>query len=112
MGSSKWRSWSASLREENPITHRAFATPLLIEYQGQHQVISPGADQLHAYDLGHGRGAAACSSYTGFSTVPCPVFSTSRTDLLRTCALFQPAAEPCGMDGKGDVKPQTHGLWK
>ena len=101
------RNRSAPYRADR-VTHRAFATPLLIEYGGKPQLISPGADQLHAYDprtgaeLWHVR-------YTGFSTVPCPVFDG--TKIYFCTGFFNPELWAVTPDGTGDVT-STHVAWK
>lgn len=107
-GREVWRRLRSAPFRENPITHRAFATPLLIEYQGQHQLISPGADQLHAYDPATGAELWHVR-YTGFSTVPCPVFDGEA--VLFCTGFFNPQLWAVRPDGKGDVTG-THILWK
>lgn len=106
-GSVRWqRQRSAPLRP-NPITHRAFSTPLIHEYDGQTQLISPGADQCHAYDprtgeeLWHVR-------YVGFSTVPCPA---ARDGMTVFCTgYFQPELWAVDIDGSGHVT-ESHRKW-
>lgn len=107
-GRIRWkRARSAPLRPD-PVTHRAFSTPLLIEHDGRPQLVSPAADQLHAYDprtgeeLWHVR-------YTGFSTVPCPAYADGR--LVFCTGYFNPEVWAVRVDGQGDVT-DTHVAWK
>lgn len=107
-GRLRWKQPRSAPLRPDPITHRAFSTPLVIEWQGRTQVVSPGADQLHAYnprtgaELWHVR-------YTGFSTVPCPAFADG---LVVFCTgYFNPQAWGVRVDGQGDVT-DTHVAWK
>lgn len=107
-GSTRWERTRSAPYRPNPITHRAFSTPLLHEYQGQMQLISPAADQLHAYDprtgeeLWHVR-------YVGFSTVPRPIAAGNMT--VFCTGYFQPQVWGVRIDGRGDVT-QSHRQWK
>lgn len=99
-GKVRWkRNRSAPYRSE-PLTHRAFATPLLIEHEGKPQLISPAADQLHAYDpdtgdeLWHVR-------FTGFSTVPCPAYANGM--IFMSTGYFGPEIAAIKVDGTGNV---------
>lgn len=107
-GSVRWERKRSAPFRPNPITHRAFSTPLLYEYEGGWQLISPGADQCHAYDpatgdeLWHVR-------YIGFSNVPCPV-ATGNTAVICT-GYFQPELWAIDITGRGDITP-SHREWK
>jgi len=107
-GREVWRRNRSAPFRPDRVTHRAFATPLLIEFGGKPQLISPGADQLHAYDpqtgaeLWHVR-------YTGFSTVPCPVFDG--TKIYFCTGFFNPELWAVTPDGTGDVT-STKVAWK
>jgi len=107
-GKFRWkRDRSAPFRDDH-VTRRAFATSLIIDWNGSPQLVSPAADQLHAYDprtgeeLWHVR-------YTGFSTVPCPAYADG---LLVFCTgYFNPQVWAVRVDGRGDVT-DTHVAWK
>ncbi|WP_197441779.1 outer membrane protein assembly factor BamB family protein [Thalassoglobus polymorphus] len=107
-GSLRWeRKRSAPLRP-NPITHRAFSTPLLYEYKGSTQLLSPGADQIHAYDPATGN-EIWHARYVGFSTVPCP---TAQGNIAVFCTgYFQPELWAVTLDGSGDIT-ESHRKWK
>jgi outer membrane protein assembly factor BamB len=107
-GSARWKRERSAPYRDDPVTRRAFATSLLIDANGSPQLVSPAADQLHAYDprtgdeLWHVR-------YTGFSTVPCPVYADG---LLVFCSgYFNPQVWAVKVDGHGDVT-DTHVAWK
>jgi outer membrane protein assembly factor BamB len=107
-GKERWKRLRSAPLRDNPVTHRAFATPLLIEYQGEPQVICPGADQLHAYHPGTGAEIWHVR-YTGFSTVPCPAFDGERVYFCT--GYFEPELWAVKPDGQGDVTA-THVAWK
>ncbi|MDB4732996.1 PQQ-binding-like beta-propeller repeat protein [Planctomicrobium sp.] len=106
-GSVRWeRKRSAPLRP-NPITHRAFSTPLLYEHDGQHQLISPGADQCHAYDPATGEELWHVR-YVGFSNVPCP--AASGNIAVFATGYFQPELWAIDINGRGDIT-SSHKQW-
>ena len=106
-GSVRWeRKRSASFRA-NPITHRAFSTPLLHEFDGQTLLISPGADQCHAYDARTGEEVWHVT-YTGFSNVPSPV---AVGDVTIFCTgFFKPELCAVHLGGIGNVST-TQKAW-
>lgn len=107
-GTVKWeRNRSAPFRP-NPITHRAFATPLLYEHNGVTQLISPGADQCHGYDARTGEELWHVR-YIGFSNVPRPV---AHENLAIICTgYFQPELWCVDIKGNGHVT-ESHRQWK
>jgi outer membrane protein assembly factor BamB len=86
----------------------AFATPLVIEVQGQKQIVSPGAHVVVAYEPKSGAEIWSVR-YQGYSIVPRPVFGDGlvylSTSFDRSVLL---AIRP---DGKGDVT-DSHVAWK
>ena len=97
-----WKTPRSAPLRENPIMHRAFATPLVLNRSGREVIVVPGPDQLNCYvaatgdELWH-------TTYTGFSTVPCPTtdgdrlfYMTGFADAELTCLnltdLFGPRA--------------------
>ena len=76
-GGVKWTTERSAPMRPNPITHRAFATPLVLRRGEREFVVSPGPDQLHAYDPADGRSLWHVR-YEGFSTVPCPAADDDR----------------------------------
>lgn len=107
-GGIRWRRERSAPFRDNPVTHRAFSTPLLIEYEGRPQLLSAGADQLHAYDPATGKELWHVR-YVGFSTVPCPVY---RNGIAYFCTgFFEPQLWAVRVDGAGDVT-DSHVLWQ
>ena len=107
-GEIRWKRDRSAPFRDNPITHRAFATPLLIEHDGGTQLLSPGADQLHAYDPATGEELWHVR-YVGFSTVPCPVHADG-TAFFCT-GFFEPELWAVRVDGSGDVT-ESHVSWR
>jgi outer membrane protein assembly factor BamB len=107
-GRFRWKRPRSAPYRENPITHRAFATPLLYEHGGRTLLISPAADQCHAYDAATGEELWHVR-YVGFSNVPGPV---AGGDLVYLCTgYFSPELWAVRLGGQGDVTG-SHVLWK
>ena len=85
----------------------SYATPLLIEVDGQQQIISPGGDRVSAYNPDNGEEIWSVR-YTGYSLIPRPVFGHG---LLFICTGYDNAQLlAIRPDGKGDVT-DTHVSW-
>lgn len=107
-GRIRWRRDRSAPFRADPVTHRAFSTPLIVPRAGSAQLISAGADQLHAYDPATGNELWHVR-FTGFSTVPCPV---SDGNAVYFCTgFFNPELWGVRMDGSGDVT-ETHVAWR
>jgi len=106
-----WKRLRSLPLRENTLHHRAFATPLLVQVGDRWQLISPAADQTHAYDPRTGEEIWHVR-YLGFATVPRPVADRQR--LFLATGFGNPSELWCikleaGM--KGDVT-DSHVLWK
>lgn len=85
----------------------SFSTPLLIEVNDQHQIISPGSNMVAAYDPKDGREIWRVR-YDGYSVIPRPVFGHG---LLFIGTGFDKATVMAVRpDGSGDVT-STHVAW-
>lgn len=106
-GEIRWKRERSAPYREDPVTHRAFSTPLLIEHQGRPIVLSIGADQLHAYDprtgdeIWHVR-------YVGFSNVPAPVYADGRCYFCT--GFYDTQLWAVDVSGTGDVT-ESHVAW-
>ncbi len=107
-GSVAWERKRSAPFRPNPITHRAFTTPLITTHKGQAQLISPAADQCHAYDPASGEERWHVQ-YVGFSTVPCPVANASR--VFFCTGFFKPECWAVNLNGTGNVT-DSHVAWK
>jgi outer membrane protein assembly factor BamB len=107
-GQPRWRRERSAPFRDDPINHRAFSTPLLVEHEGEPMVISIGADQAHGYDprtgdeLWHVR-------YVGFSNVPAPVYGDGFTYLCT--GFYDTELWAVDVSGQGDVT-ESHVSWR
>lgn len=86
----------------------AYCTCLLIEVDGKKQVVSPGGDQVVAYDPETGDEIWRCS-YVGYSVVPKPVYAHGLVFL--STGYDNPEMLAIKPDGKGDVT-DSHISWR
>lgn len=107
-GRVRWKRERSAPYRPDPITHRAFATPLLYEHDGRTLLISPAADQCHAYDAATGEELWHVR-YIGFSNVPCPIASGDHVYLCT--GFFEPRLLAVRLGGQGDVT-ETHVDWE
>jgi outer membrane protein assembly factor BamB len=107
-GQIRWKRDRSAPFRTDPVTHRAFSTPLVIESAGRRQVVSPGADQLQAYDAQTGEELWHVR-YVGFSTVPCPVGGDGT--IYFCTGFYEPELWAVRTDGSGDVT-ESHVVWK
>ena len=85
----------------------SFATPLLIEVNGQRQIISPGSNMLGAYHPETGRELWKLR-FDGYSVIPRPVFGLGL--LFIGTGYDRPSVLAVRPDGAGDVTA-THLAW-
>ncbi len=102
-----WKQKRTAPLRENPITHRAFATPLLWSRAEGDLLISPGPDQAHAYDPRTGKEYWHVR-YLGFSNVPAPVADDKQVYLCT--GFFEPVLAAIRPGGSGDVT-DSHVSW-
>lgn len=107
-GQVRWRQVRSAPFRQDPITHRAFASPLLVEHDGRTLLLSPAADQAHAYDAATGE-ELWHFRYTGFSNVPTPV-AADGVGYFCT-GFFTPEIVAVRFGGSGDVT-SSHVLWR
>jgi outer membrane protein assembly factor BamB len=86
----------------------AFGTPLVIEFQGRKQIVSPGANWVVAYEPETGNEIWRVR-YEGYSVVPRPVFGNGLVYLSTSFDSSQLLA--IRPDGHGDVT-NSHVAWK
>lgn len=107
-GQVRWRRSRGAPFRSNPVTRRAFSTPLITHFEGEPQLISPGADQCHCYHPRSGEERWHVR-YTGFSTVPRPV--ADQNTVYFCTGYFQPQLWAVNLGGTGNVS-ETHVRWK
>jgi outer membrane protein assembly factor BamB len=88
---------------------QAYTTPLLIDFEGSAQVISPGANRAYSYDPRTGKELWYIEYGSGFSNVPRPVFAHG---LVYICSgFFQPVLFAVRPNGRGNVTT-SHVAWQ
>lgn len=106
-GSTVWTTKRPNLEYKSGEARKAFCTPLILEAAGRLQLVSPGADNVFAYDPATGAEIWRVR-YDGFSNVPRPVFGNG---LVYVCTGFgKPDLLAIRPDGMGDVTG-THVAW-
>ncbi|MCD6052091.1 MAG: outer rane biosis protein BamB, partial [Verrucomicrobia bacterium] len=108
-GKQVWKTdRSNDMSAANPQKRKAYATPTIINVNGQDQLVSPGAFRLSSYDPLTGK-EIWWVDVPGYSNVQPPVYANG---LLYVSSCFDKAQlwviKP---DGKGDLT-QTHVAWK
>jgi outer membrane protein assembly factor BamB len=99
--------WKVS-RPPSPAQKFSFSTPLVIEVNGQKQLITPGSGVVQALNPKDGSEIWRVFYGTGFSVVPRPVFAQGLVFL--SSGYQSPTAYAIRPDGKGDVTA-THVAW-
>lgn len=95
------------MRDAQPTRGFSFGTPLVIEANGQRQLISQGSERVAAYDPATGSELWRVT-YNGYSVVPRPVFGHG---LVFVCTGYDtPKLLAIRPDGTGDVT-KTHIEW-
>ena len=108
-GKTVWKTKrSIDLSKVNDFQRKAFSTPLVVNFQGHSQMISPAAQGCYSYDPHTGRELWKVR-YRGFSAVPRPV---TRGNLAYVVTDFgRPELWAIRLDGRGDVT-DSHVQWK
>jgi outer membrane protein assembly factor BamB len=103
-----WKTPRTGANNPNLDFRKTYGTPLVITHEGQHQLISTGADRVYAYDPASGK-ELWWANYKGFSNVPRPLYAHG---LLYICTGFaRPQLWAIRPGGKGDVT-ETHVVWQ
>jgi len=108
-GEPVWQTDRPPMRSEQGDYQKAFSTPLVIEFNGEKQVVVPGAQWFVSYNPRTGKEIWRVDHDSGFSTVPRAVYDGVRLYLCTGFVRGQLwAVRP---DGTGDVT-ETHVDWK
>ena len=108
-GDEVWKTNRPPMRASNLEHRKAFATPLVIDFEGKKQVVIPGAQWIASYDPVTGQELWRVDHGSGFSVIPVPSFE----DGLVVFSTGYPKPEFVAIDprGSGDVT-NSHVLWK
>lgn len=108
-GDTIWRKDRPPMRTDNPDLKKSYATPLVIQAAGRHQVVIPGSQWIVSYDPLTGDEIWRLDHGDGFSLAPRPVYDGK---LLFFCTGFsRPQLLAIDPAGAGDVT-QTHVKWR
>ena len=104
-GKIRWRT----AREHKNGSKFSFGTPLLIEVNGEKQIVSPGTFHVAAYQPKDGSEIWRVDYGQGYSVIPRPVFGHGL--LFLSSGYDTPTLLAIKADGKGNVT-ETHIAWK
>lgn len=103
-GELKWK------KQRPPIVNQrnfSFSTPLVISLNGKTQVISPGSNQVIAYDPKTGDHIWQ-ADYDGYSVIPCPVYGNGLVYV--STSYNKPSLHAIDPTGTGNIT-KTHIRW-
>ncbi len=103
-GEPRWKTPRSAERDHHLY---AFTTPLIVEHDGQPQLVSPGAGQASAYDPRSGE-ELWLVRYEGHANVPRPVAGLGM--VFVATGYMKPRMLAIRPDGRGDVT-DTHVVW-
>ncbi len=104
-GTVRWKTNRAE-----PIS-QAYSTPVVIEVNGQDQLLSIGAFRTNSLNPETGEELWEVGYPEGFSNVPAPVYSSEHGLVFISTGFQQPALLAVRADGSGDVT-NTHIAWR
>ncbi|MGI9457029.1 MAG: PQQ-binding-like beta-propeller repeat protein, partial [Aeoliella sp.] len=108
-GEDAWKVDRPPIRAKNPDFRKSYCTPLVVEYNGQKQIVIPGAQWFIAYDPKDGGEIWRVDHGNGFSLVPRPVVEG---DHVYCCTGFNGVGlVSVRLGGAGDVT-KTHVEWQ
>ncbi len=107
-GETVWKTPRPDLTEAIGEMRKSFCTPLLIQVDGQDQVVIPGARWIISYDPQTGAELWKLFHGDGFSVAPRPVFASGA--VYFSTGYMVPQLIAVSVDGSGDVTT-THQKW-
>lgn len=108
-GEEVWKTNRPPMKGNQGDLHKAFSTPTIIEFDGQPQLIAPGAQWFVAYNPRTGEEIWRVQHGDGFSNVPVPIVGHN-TAFLCT-GYMQPQLWAVRLGGKGDIT-ESNVLWR
>lgn len=108
-GDEVWKTNRPPMKGDQGDLHKAFSTPTRIEFDGQSQLIAPGAQWFVAYNPRTGKEIWKVHHGDGFSNVPAAVVGH---DLAFLCTGYmQPQLWAVRLGGKGDIT-DSNVVWR
>ncbi len=108
-GEPVWKTARPPIETDSPNLRKSFSTPLIVEYAGRTQLLSPGAHWIVAYDPANGAEHWRLRHGEGFSFGACPSFGHGLAFFSTGCSKAQLLAVRA--DGQGDVTA-SHVVWR
>lgn len=108
-GQQVWRTERPPIEASSGNLKKSFVTPLLVNFAGHEQLISPGAHWVVSYDPATGKELWRANHGKGFSIGSCPVFGDGVAYFSTGC--MKPQLWAIRADGAGDVTT-SHAVWK
>lgn len=108
-GETMWKTERPPMTGTSGDLHKAFCTPLVINVDGQQQVVVVGAQWVVSYDPADGKELWKVRHGEGFSNVPRPVFGHGM--IFMSTGYTRPEMWAIRVDGQGDVT-KSHVVWK
>ena len=107
-GTIAWKTDRSAPYRDDPVLRRAFSVPVVVDDEGQFQLVSVGADQTHAYNPLTGEEIWHVT-YAGTSNIPHPLYGDGLVYIVT--GFRSPELWAIRIDGHGDVT-KTHVEWQ
>lgn len=107
-GEVAWRTKRPAKRAKNPDFLKSFSTPLLVEHEGQKQLVIPGSQWIVAYAPKDGRELWRMDHGNGFSLVTRPV--ADREKVYFCTGFLSNEVQAVRLGGSGDLD-ESHLAW-
>lgn len=109
-GEEVWRTSRPPISADNGEYRKAYSTPIEVSYDGQTQLVIPGAQWICGYDPKSGRELWRVDHGKGFSVSPMPVVTDNGIVIFST-GYMRPELVAVRLGGIGDVS-ETHVAWR
>lgn len=108
-GESVWKTSRPTIDAANGEQRKAYSTPLIIDVDGQTQVVIPGSQWCAAYDPVAGRELWRVEHGEGFSVTPMPTLVDGK--IIFSTGFMKPDLVAVDPSGSGDVT-DSHIVWR
>ncbi len=109
-GEEVWRTSRPPIDADNGEFRKAYSTPVEIDFEGQKQLVVPGAQWICSYDSTSGSELWRVDHGKGFSVSPMPVVTQDGLVIFST-GYMRPELVAVRLGGEGDVT-ETHIAWR
>ncbi len=109
-GKEVWKTHRPKMAGDDGDFHKAFSTPLAIEWDGQPQLLIPGAQWFVSYEPTSGRELWQINHGRGFSNVAAPVFADGIGYLIT--GFTKPKLWAIPVQERGELTEDRNVLWE